>query len=165
MMDTRREVVRMNDDQPSSRSCFVCGRDNAGGLRTRWVSDREAGEARTSVVLDDQFNGYPGLAHGGIVAALLDEAMVRSLLLEGAFEDLMVTAKMEIAYRQSTPTGQPLTVVGRSTRRGRSRAVATAEVRLQDGTVTAHAEGLLLRPPPDVAAAWAAERGYWRTDD
>jgi uncharacterized protein (TIGR00369 family) len=155
----------MNDRQPSSRACFVCGRENAAGLRTRWESDREAGEVRASVVLEGQFNGYPGLAHGGIVAALLDEAMVRSLLLEGDFQDLMVTGKMEIAYRRATPTGQPLTVVGRSSRRGRSRATARAEVRLDDGTVTAQAEGLLLRPPPDVAAAWAQERDSWRIEE
>ncbi len=155
----------MIERQPSSRSCFVCGRENGAGLRARWVTDRDSGEARTTIVLDEQFNGYPGLAHGGIVASLLDEAMVRALLLDGGFEDLMVTAKMEVTYRRATPTRQPITVVGRTLRRGRSRAMARAEARLEDGTVTAEAEGVLLRPPPDVAAAWAQERQHWRVDE
>ena len=94
----------MAEKQPSSRSCFVCGRENAAGLRTRWVSDREAREARTTVTLAEHFHGYPGIAHGGIVASLLDEAMVRSLLLEGGFEDLMVTGRMTVTYRRATPT-------------------------------------------------------------
>ncbi len=38
------------------------------------------------------------------------------------------------------------------------------EVRLPDGTVTADARGLFTRPPPEVAAAWAAERVYWKAD-
>ncbi len=155
----------MAERQPSSRSCFVCGRDNATGLRTRWEGDREAGEVRATLVLAEQFHGYPGIAHGGIVAALLDEAMVRSLLLEGAFEDLMVTARMEVAYRRATPTAEPVTVVGRLSRRGSSRATAEAEIRLADGTVTAEAKGLLTRPPPEVVAAWAGERPFWTVDE
>ncbi len=125
------------------------------------MNDREAGEVRSSLVLAEHFHGYPGLAHGGIVAALLDEAMVRSLLLTGGFEDLMVTARMDVAFRRATPTAAPVTVVGRLLKRTGSRATAEAEIRLADGTVTAEAEGLLTRPPPDVAAAWAAERPFW----
>jgi uncharacterized protein (TIGR00369 family) len=155
----------MAEKQPSSRSCFVCGRDNATGLRSRWESDRAAGEVRATLVLAERFQSYPGLAHGGVVAALLDEAMVRSLLLDGAFEDLMVTARMDVAYRRATPTSAPITVVGRLVKRGSSRATAAAEIRLADGTVTAEAEGLLTRPPPDVAAAWGEEKRFWFVDE
>lgn len=155
----------MIEKQPSSRSCFVCGRENAAGLHTRWTGDRAAREAVTTVVLDERTQSYPGLVHGGIVTALLDEAMVRALLLEGDFEELMVTAKMEVTFRRATPTGQPITVVGRIVKRGSSRASAEAEVRLADGTVTAQCSGLLVRQPADVAAAWAAEREHWRVDE
>jgi uncharacterized protein (TIGR00369 family) len=154
----------MTEPQPTSRSCFVCGRDNPLGLRTRWDSDRASGEARCQVTLPEAFNSYPGVVHGGIVAALLDEAMVRALLVEGGFDDLLVTARMEVAYRQATPTGKPLTVVARIRRKSGSRAQAEAEVRLEDGTVTATAEALLARPTPEVAAAWGAERSGWRVD-
>ena len=155
----------MEDRQPSSRSCFVCGRENGGGLRARWVSDRAAGEVRATVLVEERFNGYPGVVHGGVLAALLDEALVRSLLVEGDFENLMVTAKMEVVYRRPAPTGQPITIVGRLVKPGESRAQARSEARLADGTVVARAEGLLTRPPPDVAAAWNAERDHWRVDD
>jgi hypothetical protein len=37
-------------------------------------------------------------------------------------------------------------------------------VRLPDGTVTASAEALLIRPPPEVATGWEAERPFWRVD-
>jgi uncharacterized protein (TIGR00369 family) len=152
----------MIEEQPSSRACFVCGRDNPAGLHTRWIADRGAGEVRTEAVLGEPTQSYPGLVHGGIVTALLDEAMVRALLLEGDFEELMVTAKMEVTFRRATPTGQPVTVVGRIVKRGASRASAEAEVRLADGTVTAQCTGLLVRQPADVSAAWAAEREHWR---
>jgi len=150
--------------QPSSRSCFVCGRENPMGLAARWTSDREAGEVRATVEIPEHFNGYPGTVHGGVLTALLDEAAVRTALLDGGFDDLMVTAKIEVVFRRPTPTRTPVAVVARITRRGGARAQAEAEIRLADGTVTARAEALLTRPPPEVAAGWERERPWWRVD-
>jgi len=155
----------MTERQPSSRSCFVCGRENPAGLRTRWVNDRARGEVRAEVSVPEHFHGYPGIVHGGILAALMDEAVVRSLLLEGDFDDLMVTLKMEVVFRRPTPTATAVTVTGRLVERTSSRARAAAEIRLSDGTVSARAEALLAKPPPDVAIAWSAERPFWRVDD
>jgi uncharacterized protein (TIGR00369 family) len=142
----------------------VCGRENVLGLRTRWVNDRGAGEVRARVEIPEHFNGYPGTVHGGILSALLDEAAVRTALLDGGFDDLLVTAKLEVTFRRPTPTRTPVTVAARIARRAGSRVVAEAEVRLDDGTVTARGEALLARPPPDVAEAWGAERPFWQVD-
>lgn len=155
----------MSLKQPSSRTCFVCGRENSGGLGARWTTDPSAGEVRTQLAIPERFNGYPGLVHGGVVTALLDEAMARTALIEGGFEDLLVTARMEVAFRQPTPTATPVTVVGRILRKSGSRAQAEAELRLPDGSVAARAEALMTRPPPAVAAGWAAERPFWRVDE
>jgi uncharacterized protein (TIGR00369 family) len=150
--------------QPSSRGCFVCGRENPMGLAARWTNHPDVGEVRATVEIPEHFNGYPGTVHGGILSALLDEAAVRTALLDGGFDDLMVTAKLEVSFRRPTPTRTPVAVVARVTRRSGARAIAVAEVRLPDGTVTAHAEALLTKPPPDVAAGWEQERPWWRVD-
>lgn len=150
--------------QPSSRTCFVCGRENPLGLKVRWGNDAAAGEVTARVTIPEHFNGYPGIVHGGILSALLDEAAVRTTLLDGGFDDLHVTAKLEITYRRPTPTRTPLVVAARIAGRTATRVVATAEIRLEDGTVTARAEALLARPPPDVAAAWERERAHWKVD-
>jgi acyl-coenzyme A thioesterase PaaI-like protein len=155
----------MPERQPTSRSCFVCGRDNPVGLKVRWDQHPEAGEIRGQVTIPEHFNGYPGIAHGGIVGALLDETAGRTILMDGGFEELMVTAKLEVAYRHPTPTGVPLTVVGRLLRRSAARAETEAELILPDGAVTARASVLLARPPAEIAARWAAERPYWKVDE
>ena len=134
-------------------------------MRTRWESDRDAGEVRSTVSIPERFNGYPGVVHGGVLTALLDEAVVRTALLEGGFDDLLVTARIEVVFRRPIPTEAPVTVVARLLQRTRARARAEAEVRLADGTVAARAEALLARPPPEVAAGWAAERPFWRVDE
>jgi acyl-coenzyme A thioesterase PaaI-like protein len=150
--------------QPSSRSCFVCGRENPIGLAARWTSHPEASEVRATLEIPEHFNGYPGTVHGGILSALLDEAAVRTALLDGGFDDLMVTAKLEVSFRRPTPTRTPITVVARVTRRSGARVLAGAEIRLADGTVTAQGEALLIRPPPEVEAGWEQERPWWRVD-
>jgi uncharacterized protein (TIGR00369 family) len=154
----------MAERQPSSRSCFICGRENPLGLKARWESDRAANEARSHLVIPEHFNGYPGVVHGGILTALLDEAMARSVLVEGGFDDLLVTAKLEVTFRRPTPTDTPVTVVGRLLRRVGNRAIAEGELRLADGTVTARASATMAKPPPDVAAGWEQERVHWKVD-
>ena len=154
----------MPERQPSSRTCFVCGRDNVLGLRATFDMDRAAGEVRATVVIPEAMNGYPGTVHGGILGALLDEAAVRTGLLDGGFDDLMVTARLQVTYKRPTPTRTPITVVARLVKGGGSRATVAAEVQLPDGTVTATAEALLVRSPPEMAAAWEAERAHWRVD-
>jgi len=150
--------------QPSSRTCFVCGRDNAVGLKVRWISHPDEGEVRATVTIAPEFNGYPGVAHGGVLAAILDETAGRTVLMDGDFDDLMVTAKLEIGYRRPTPTGTPLQAVGRLLRRGATRAEAEAEIRLPDGTVSAHARVLLARPPASIYEVWEPERPYFEVD-
>ena len=154
----------MTERQPSSRSCFICGRENPLGLKARWESDRTTREVRTHVVIPEHFNGYPGVVHGGIITAILDEAMARSVLVEGGFDDLLVTARLEVTFRRPTPTDTPVTAVARLLRRVGTRAIAEAELRLADGTVTARAEATMAKPPPDVAAGWEKERPFWKVD-
>jgi uncharacterized protein (TIGR00369 family) len=143
----------------------VCGRENATGLCARWTGDRAAGEVRTTLAVAERFNGYPGVVHGGILTALLDEALVRTALLEGGFDDLLVTARIEVTFRRPTPTETPITIAARLVERRATRARGEAEIRLPDGTVAARAEALLTRPPPDVAAAWEAERLHWKVEE
>ncbi|NLE76727.1 MAG: PaaI family thioesterase [Chloroflexi bacterium] len=153
------------EKQPSSRTCFLCGRQNDASLKMTWYSDREAGQVRATVTVPEQFNGYPGIVHGGIVAAILDETAGRAVLLEGDADNLMVTLKLEVKYRRPTPTNTPLTVVGWALRQTERRATVAGEIRLPDGAVTAEAQAIIARPTEEVMRSWEAEKPYWRVYD
>jgi acyl-coenzyme A thioesterase PaaI-like protein len=152
----------MTEWQPTSRSCFVCGRENPLSLGLRWSNHPETGEIRGRVTIPEQFNGFPGVAHGGVVAAILDETAGRTVLLDGGFDDLMVTLKMEVLFRRPTPTGTPLEVVGRLLNRSPDRAEAKAEMRLPNGFVTAEVKVILATPPESISSRWEQEREHWR---
>ena len=53
--------------------CFVCGEKNDSGLKARFYYDGK--QAVTEVNASEQFEGYWGIYHGGIVSTLLDEVV------------------------------------------------------------------------------------------
>lgn len=151
--------------QPSSRTCFVCGVQNPFGLKIQFSDDGDS-TVRAQVTVPEHFNGYPGVVHGGIVASILDEVSGRALLARGhEAENLFVTLKLEVRYRQPTPTNTPLTAIGALVQFGSSRSRVRGELRLPDGTVTAEAEAIVARPSAEFAAQWESEKPYWKVYD
>ncbi|MGH2594286.1 MAG: PaaI family thioesterase [Anaerolineae bacterium] len=148
--------------QPNSRMCFICGLQNPIGLRMALYNDADNQQVVSTVTIPAHFQGYPGVAHGGIVASLLDEVAGRALLLTGSDEELMVTIKLDVKYRQPTPTLTPLKVIGRVESISGNRAKTYGEIRLPDGTVTAEANLLLTRPTRDFREQWVDEKPYWK---
>jgi acyl-coenzyme A thioesterase PaaI-like protein len=144
-MDVTPSVPRERIKQPSSSTCFICGVENDQGLR---LSFYETGPdtVETTAVVPEHLQGYPGVAHGGIVTALLDEVTLRAAVI-GQPEHLMVTGKIEVRFRQNVPIGIPLRVVGTLLERKRRAARTRGEVFLPDGTIGAEAEAILMDHP------------------
>lgn len=150
--------------QETSRMCFVCGRDNPVGLRVQFYEDLENQRLVVPVVIPECYQSYPGIVHGGILATLLDETSGRALMM-GSEEDIFwVTAKLELRYRNPTPTETPLEVVGWVVNRRRRSAEVAGEIRLADGTVTVEATALVVCPRQDTLKGWEQERQYWRVE-
>jgi uncharacterized protein (TIGR00369 family) len=116
----------------------VAGAANPMGLNAQLWRDGDVGYMR--VTLGRAFEGAPGRAHGGIVAALLDEAMGLMNVIDGA---MAVTATLDITYHAPTPLGEPIVArawIARS--EGRKRYVE-ATVHAQD-VLVASAKGLFI---------------------
>lgn len=146
--------------QPNSKKCFVCGLENNYGLHIHFYED-SPGEVCASVTVPEQYQGYPGVVHGGIVAALLDEAAGRAHM-GGNPPRFLYTAKLEIQYRKNTPVGKPLRLVGKAGKsRGRT-AMAKSELYDQDGTLLAEAEALLVDIPEQVISNVNLEEIGWK---
>lgn len=135
----------IENKQPNSANCFVCGRENANGLG---LSFYEVGpdEVTAECTVPSHFEGYPGIIHGGIVATMLDEIAERAALI-GEHNRFRLTAKLEIRYRKPVPSEQLLCLRGIVLRRRGRISFAHSELILTDGTVAAEADAVLVDYP------------------
>jgi uncharacterized protein (TIGR00369 family) len=133
--------------------CYICGPHNpaATGISFRRNANQIIGE----VQLDHRHQGVPGLAHGGVIAALVDEA-AGSLLIAQRLR--FVTANLHVDYIAPAPTGRPLTITARLDHvHGRKHTVFTE---LHSGTtLLATGRVLFLTVPIDHFTSVGVARG------
>jgi uncharacterized protein (TIGR00369 family) len=121
-------------------ACFACGTLNPTGMGL--VRHVERGRSWVELTLEPRFQGWEGIAHGGIVTTILDEVMAWALVGE---DDWGMTARIAVDFKRPVLVGRPLRADGWVTR-ARRRIVDT-EGRLIDaetGTTLATATGVYL---------------------
>lgn len=156
--------MRVGDDgaiPAHSPNCFGCGPENEAGLGLRM---RVQG---TSVVADLSFDrrheGAPGLAHGGAVAAALDDLFGGVLVLLAA---PAVTANLNVDYRAPVPLNRVLKLSAHCVRTT-GRKLELAATMTLDEQLVAEATALFVRvdlahfeatavPIPDAWRSWDA---------
>ena len=147
------------EKQASSSACFVCGVDNPIGLHLCFYSSGP-GEVTASFTASRDYQSYPGVLHGGIVAAILDETAGRAFL--GGFPPrFMYTAKMEIRYRKIVPIDQKLKTVGRAGKTKSRMAESWAGIYSSDDSLLAEANALYI-DIPDAPTGDALESFGWK---
>ena len=150
----------MTTRQPNSRHCFVCGLANPFGLKLRFF-ETSPGEITADYTVSEEYQGYPGVVHGGIVAAMLDEISGRALM-NGDPPRFMFTARLDIHYRKNVPVGQPLHLVGKAGTTKRRSATATGQIFDAQGMLLAEAEAVLVDIPENVIQATNLEALGWK---
>ena len=100
----------LNDRSEYQRN-FVHGLRNASGLHLQYrlIGDHVV----TTWVPGEDHAGFPGVVHGGLIAAVLDDVMGRCSVLQRRW---VVTGRMETRFREVAPLGAALLVEGWTTR-------------------------------------------------
>ena len=144
--------------QPNSRYCFLCGLENPIGLKLAFYED-ESNRVIAHFWPRQEHQGYPGVLHGGIACALLDETIGRRLVREDIWA---MTVDLNVRFRKPVPLEERLTVVGEMTRL-RSRMIeGKGEILLADGSVAVTAEAKYIRLPDAQVDQFRSELGFWR---
>jgi uncharacterized protein (TIGR00369 family) len=130
----------MSLDVEIDRYCFVCGPDNPSGLQAAFTG--RSGKAVGSYHCRDEHRGYVGISHGGVLAALLDEAMVYAAVSLGKW---VTTAELNIRYSRPAPVGATLSVAAEVTRHHRRLVECRAEIRDAHGVLLAAGTGKLMQ--------------------
>lgn len=120
--------------------CFVCGRDNPNGLHCTFsILD---GRAQARFVPQKIHQGYKDIVHGGILSTLLDEAMVKTALMQGI---PVVTAEITVRFRSALMAGEEVTIDACVIKMNRKIIEASSSIRKMDGTLIAEGYAKLMR--------------------
>jgi acyl-coenzyme A thioesterase PaaI-like protein len=95
---------------PHSSGCFLCGDENPCGARTRFFVEGDT--VRTRLTLPQHLNGYKLIAHGGVLAGLLDETMGWAATVFSRHHPFFVTGELTIKYLLTVPVGEEIEIVG-----------------------------------------------------
>jgi acyl-coenzyme A thioesterase PaaI-like protein len=108
--------------------CFVCSGANPFGLALQYVSGPD-GRLQACFHANPSLEGYPGLLHGGVTAALLDGIMTNLLFSKGI---VALTGELRIRYREPVEIGPEILLSAWIERQYAPLFVVRAELRQQD---------------------------------
>ena len=118
--------------------CFGCGPLNADGLRLVFTPGPDGSVAE--YVVEDKFQSWTGMAHGGMVALMLDEAVGWAAWHAG---HPGVTGRLAVSFRRPLKLGERVRIVGQVERVRRTLVYCNAVVesvddggRIADGSAT-----------------------------
>jgi len=130
--------------QPISRECLVCGTENALGIRAQFF-ETTTKELIALFTLHNQHQSYPGIAHGGISATVLDEVIGRAIMIDHDHQTFGMTLDLQVRYRKPVPLELELKVVGRIDADKGRLFEGSGELYLPDGTVAVEAHGKYMK--------------------
>jgi uncharacterized protein (TIGR00369 family) len=134
----------MTEDLKKNDNCYVCGERNFAGLRVAFEVDPARGSIRGRFTPRPEHEGWEGIVHGGIIAALLDEAMVK---LAAHLGMTAMSAEMTVKFKAPARPGDEIVVRGRIV--GSRHRLIEAEAFVERGPVViAEAKGKLLKIQP-----------------
>ena len=139
-------LEEINYTQPGSsfHQCFGCGPDHDIGLRVRTF--RGQGEVLSPIIIPKRYLGPPTGAHGGIVAAYLDEVLAGAAVNHTG--RVHWTGELSVRYVKPTPVERPLVGRGRAVKQsGKYLDLEGTLEDLETGEVVAKATGRFFSMP------------------
>lgn len=121
-----------------TNKCFGCGGDNDGGMKLTFEQDNQKRRIVGRFVLGERYQGGGGMAHGGIIATLLDEVMGKVCRFR---EARAVTAELSVEYLKPVSVSEEIVVEGWETEQKGRNLLHTGEIRNSAGVVLARGRG------------------------
>jgi acyl-coenzyme A thioesterase PaaI-like protein len=124
---------------PHTAGCLVCGPGNPKGLRLQLFVDPATGIVRTRFVPSAEHIGFEGVAHGGIIATVMDEVMVWAASWTG--KRFCLCGEMSVRFRHRAEVGMPLLCTARIESVRLKLISTTGEAADESGRIIATATG------------------------
>jgi uncharacterized protein (TIGR00369 family) len=132
---------------PHTAGCLVCGRQNPHGLMLSLHVEESTGVVSVTFTPRPEHIGFEGIVHGGVLATVLDEAMVWAATWAG--KRFCVAGEITVRFRKSAGVGRALRAEVK-VESNRARLIQTAGAVTDDrGEVIAEATGKYVPVAPD----------------
>src|SRR4051794_6255020 len=93
---------------PQTNNCLVCGRQNPHGLKLDLFVETDTGKVVAEFTPAKHHCGFEGLAHGGFISTVLDEAMTWAATWN--IKRFCLCGELSVRFRQSVVIGQKVRV-------------------------------------------------------
>lgn len=120
-----------------AENCFVCSEKNPIGLKLKFKMEGKT--VRSEFTPKTEHQGWNDITHGGIITAVLDDAMAYCIYLKGI---IGYTAKMEIRFRKPIHIGTTLLIYGKIVSQKKRLAIIKSWATFRDGQIAAEAKGI-----------------------
>ena len=97
---------------PHSAGCLVCGYSNPHGLHLHLHVDTDTGAVHVEFTPGEEHIGFEGIIHGGVIATIVDEAMVWAATWAG--NRFCVCGEMSVRFRQSAQVGRKILITAKA---------------------------------------------------
>jgi len=118
--------------------CFGCGGANAAGMQLTFEQDNVKRRIVGRFILGEAYQGGGGMAHGGIIATLLDEAMGKVCRFR---QVRAVTAELTVQYLKPVKVDEEIVVEGFETDQKGRNLFHAGEIRNSAGELLARGTG------------------------
>lgn len=143
MTDPQAELTPLNSDDSGRASPFL---RELGVI----LAVRETGFVRLEITVAERHLRTRGIAHGGVIASLLDTAMGVAVSTKVPERCFPVTAQLNVNFIRPAWDGENLHIEGKVQHSGRTTAVAQGEIRTDSGVLVATSSGTFsFVPDPD----------------
>lgn len=129
-------------DFNEDNNCFVCGQANQAGLRLEFHTNASSQAVEANVTFPSHMQGWRDTVHGGLLATVLDEAMVKAAIAQNV---KCVTAEITVKYRKPVATGASYVVSGKILESRGRILLAESQILGPDGQIHAQATGKLFK--------------------
>ncbi len=124
---------------PRTNGCLGCGPANPYGLRLTLRVDPNTGVVTVPFSPQQEHIGFEGIIHGGLLATVVDEAMVWAATWSG--KRFCVCGELSVRFRASASVGSRLTVEAKVEYSRPKLIQVAATIRTPSGGVIAAGEG------------------------
>ena len=123
-------------------NCFGCSQNNQHGLKLRFWYIPDG--CRSYYTIPSEYSGFSGIAHGGIIATMLDEVAAWTIIVH--YLRPGITQNMSIRYLKPVKTCTEILIEGKIIENNEKSSKILSIISSKEGKVLAEAESNWLIP-------------------